>query len=105
MKDMKIFSTDIKDKKEFTFDGSKLKFVKYNPKTNRYLYERFFSEDGVGQGRRMGWEIVIPVKKKQPDGTYVETYPSSEQFGKKGWFYPPRYTLEEMEERLNNEKK
>ena len=35
----------------------------------------------------MGYEIVKPVKKKNPDGNIVYTYPSSEEFGRYGWFY------------------
>lgn len=91
-----FFKTSIKDKKEFVFDGSKLKFVEFNPENNLYLYERFFDENGPGKGRRMGWEVVTPVNRKQPDGSTVECYPSSEQFGRYGRFYPPRFSREEM---------
>lgn len=98
---LQIKPTSIKDKKEFTFDGSKLKFEAYNPTTNKYLYSRWFGENSPGYGRQMGWEVVIPVKYKQPDGSIVECYPSSERFGKYGWFYPPKMTREEMIKKLD----
>ena len=97
-----IVRTSIKDKKEFTFDGSLLRFEAYNPDTNKYLYSRWFGKDSPGYGRQMGWEVVIPVKRKQPDGSIIECYPSSEQFGRYGWFYPPRYSKEDMIESLSH---
>ena len=90
----RIKQTPIQEKKEFTFDGSTLKFVEYNPETNTYLYSRWFGKNSPGYGRQMGWEVVKPVKRKQPDGTIVECYPNSEQFGTHGLFFPPRTTIE-----------
>ena len=96
---MKIYYTDIKDKKEFNFDNTTLKQLKYDPATGRYLYGRYYRTDCREEmvGKLMGYEIVQPVKRKQPDGTEVFIYPSTEQFGRYGWFFPintPKETLE-----------
>lgn len=96
---MQIYSKDIKDKKEFNFDTTTHKQLDYNEQTGRYLYGRYYRSDCRDEmiGRLMGYEVVQPVKRKQPDGTEVYIYPSSEQFGKFGWFFPnntPKETLE-----------
>lgn len=80
---MKINYTDIKEKKEFTYQGDTLKQIDYNPDTNRYVYGRFLQN-----GKLYGYEIVQSLKRKNPDGTIVYCYPSTEQFGKNGWFVP-----------------
>lgn len=79
---MEIFFKDIKTLKELTYDGDTLKQKRFNEMTGRYLYERYHN------GRLLGYEIVQPVKHKNPDGTTVYSYPSTGQFGKNGWFLP-----------------
>lgn len=88
---MKIFSTPIEEKKEFTFDGDTLKQCEHNTTTGLWLYERYYKD-----GRLKGYEVVMGVKTKQPDGTIVEVYPSSEQFGTKGLYYPSRTNRESL---------
>ena len=81
---MEFTATDISKKKEFAFDGTKLIQMEYCESTGRYLYKRLFQN-----GRIFGWEVVQPVKRKNPTGEYVNTYPSTSSFGKNGWFLPP----------------
>ena len=88
---MKVYSQDIKEKREFTFQGDLLKYKKHEPTTNKYLYERYYKASN-GEFRLLGYEVVIPVKHKNPDDSIVECYPSSEQFGSKGWFFPKSTT-------------
>lgn len=85
-----IFSTDISERKEFSFDGDTLKFEEILP-NGFWWYKRYNSK-----GTHNGNEIVIPIKHKQPDGTIVRVYPSTEQFGKYGWYFPPRMEKEEL---------
>lgn len=88
---MDFFSTDISQKKEFSFQGDTLVFDEYVPEYGKYIYKRFNP-----RGVLVGWEIVKPVKHTNPDGSIVNTYPSTEQFGKYAWSLPPRTTRTEM---------
>lgn len=85
-----IFATDIKDKKEFKFEGDTLKFEEILP--NGFWWYKRFNIKGTHNGN----EIVIPVNRKQPDGTIVQVYPSTEMFGRYGWYFPPRMSREEL---------
>lgn len=79
---MKIFSKDISEKKEFTFEGDTLKQKYcYDEDKHIYVYERYNHS-----GRLFGYELVRGVRRKQPNGEIVYVYPSSEQFGKYGYF-------------------
>lgn len=88
----KIFNTDIKEKEEFAFEDDILKRTEYNEKTGRYLYTRYNKS-----GRVVGYEVVQPIKKKNPDGNYVYVYPSTSQFGKYGWALAPNSDINEIE--------
>ena len=68
----KIFRTPISELKEFKREGYLTKYV-----ANDGLWYLF----SIGGG----YEIVRAVKRKQPDGSDVYCYPSSEQFGVSGW--------------------
>lgn len=65
--------TPISELKEFKRDGYLTKYV-----ANDGLWYLF----SIGRG----YEIVRAVKRKQPDGSDVYCYPSSEQFGVNGWY-------------------
>lgn len=83
--------TEIKDKKEFKFQGDTLvQFKDYGD--GFWLYKRFTGK------RHMGWELVRGIRFKKKDGTYGMRYPSSEQFGPYGRFLPPRTTVEEIDD-------
>lgn len=88
---MEIFSTDISERKGFAFQDDTLKQCEYNEETGLWLYERY-----TPKGRLMGYEMVRGVRKVNPNGEVVHSYPSSEQFGNYGWFYPPRSNKEEL---------
>lgn len=95
---------DIKDKKEFNAEDSSFKMLEYCEESGRYLYGRYFLKSCRKEkiGTLMGYEVIIPVKHKNPDGTIVYSYPSSEQFGSKGWFFTPNDT-ERMRKCLRGE--
>lgn len=79
---MEIFRTDIREKKEFRFEGDTLKQKKcYDEEKQIWLYERVNHS-----GRLFGYELVKGVKHKNPDGSLIYLYPSSEQFGDYGYF-------------------
>lgn len=84
---MKIFKTDIKEKKEFNVEGTRCVMLGYNEKTGLYLYGRYWL-DGRCKDMLMGYEIVKPVKYVNPDGNIVYSYPSSSQFGTNGAYLP-----------------
>lgn len=65
--------TPISELKEFKRGGYITKYV-----ANNGLWYLFSTEGG--------YEIVRAVKRKQPDGSEVYCYPSSEQFGVSGWY-------------------
>lgn len=93
---MEVFRTDISEKKEFKYVGDTIKQCEYNEQTGLYLYERY-----LPNGRLLGYEMVKPVKYKNPDGSIVGSYPSSEQFGRYGWFYSARSNRDKLIEALS----
>jgi len=99
----RFYCTDIKDRKQFTFEDSTLVQKEYCEATGRYLYWRLFKTDCAPEkvGKLMGYEIVQPRKFKQPDGTYAYRYPSSEEFGLYGWFFPANTKREVLDDCLN----
>ena len=98
-----VFSKDIKERKEFVFQDTVLKQLEYCEETGRYLYGRYWQKDCTPDfvGKLMGYEIVKPVKHKNPDGNIVLVYPSTEQFGSYGWFLPANSKRTEIEDCLN----
>ena len=82
MKD--INATSIEDRKEFIFCGDTLKQCEHNETTGLWLYERYNPK-----GRLVGYEVVKGKKRKNPDGSEVLCYPSSDDFGSYGLAYPP----------------
>ena len=77
-----IVSTDISEKKEFTFEGDTLKQKYcYDEEKHIWVYERYNRN-----GRLIGYELVKGKKKKNPGGSEVYIYPSSEEFGTRGYF-------------------
>ena len=95
---MEVFCKDISGLKETTYQGDILRFKEYVPEYNKYLYERYMVRNG--KETLVGYEIVIPVKYKNPDGSIVRVYPSSSQFGTKGWYLPAKSTRKDIEEIL-----
>ena len=83
----KIFRKDISEKKEFSFDGDTLKQKYcYDEEKQIWVYERYNHS-----GRLIGYEVVKGIKHINPDGSLVFKYPSSEQFGKYGYFISARW--------------
>lgn len=91
-----IFKTDISQKTDFVFQDTRLIQKYYDSESGCYLYERYHINSPTLGNRLMGYEIVKPVKHKNPDGATVYVYPSSEQFGLYGWFYPPNTSMEKL---------
>lgn len=79
-----IFNIDISERKTFKMFGDLFIMIAHNIEHNTYLYKRI-----NGYGRTTGYEIVKPVKHKNPDGVTVYVYPSSEQFGYGRALYTP----------------
>lgn len=75
-KKLTIFRTSIDDMAYFFKYGDEFTFIKKNEKKNTYLYKRVNIETGV-----VYYEVVVPVKTKNPDGSTVYVYPSTESFG------------------------
>lgn len=99
----KVFYKDIRGLKEFTEHGTRLVQSEYNEKTGRYLYERYYINSPTLGNRLMGYEVVKPYNRKNPDGTIVKTYPSTSQFGGYGWFLPANTKREILDKYLNGE--
>ena len=97
-----FFRKDISERKEFVCEGTTLKQLGYDESTGKYIYGRYHLKDCRKEwvGKLMGYEIVKPVRYKNPDGTIVGVYPSNEQFGKYGWFLPAN-AKDEIEKYLN----
>lgn len=99
----KIFIKDISGLKEFTEQGTRLVQAEYNENTGRYLYERYYINSPTLGNRLMGYEVIKPRNRKNPDGTVVKRYPSSSDFGTYGWFLPPNTKREILDKYLNGE--
>ena len=85
-----IFNIDISERKTFKMFGELFILIAHNIEHNTYLYKRIkLSKNGYG--RTTGYEIVKPIKRKNPDGTIVYVYPSSEQFGYGRALYTPKF--------------
>lgn len=74
---MEVALKDISEMKEFEKYGDLFRQVRHNPETGWYLYDRGTS-----------YEVVKGVKRKNPDGTIVHAYPSSESWGTYGYTVP-----------------
>ena len=76
-----IYRTDIEDKKEFTFEGDLLQ-MDYcaDPEKHIYVFKRFHNN------YLMGYEVIKGKKHTNPDGSVIYVYPSSDDFGKCGYF-------------------
>ena len=72
---LSIFRTSIDDMTRFFKYGDEFKFIKKNAKKNTYLYKRVNLETNV-----VYYEVIVPVKTKNPDGSIVYVYPSAESF-------------------------
>ena len=94
---MKIFAKDIAEKKEFTFDGDRLvQKMCVDAEKKIYVYERY---SGIS-GRLMGYEVVNGKRYKQPDGSIIYRYPSSEEFGSNGFFVNRESDIDDCISRL-----
>lgn len=71
--------------KEFNKYGDNFTQVEYCEETGRYLYKR-----SKNQTRITGWEVICPQSYINPDSSLVLVYPSTSEFGKYGWFLPPK---------------
>lgn len=77
-----IYTKDISEKLEFKFGEDTLKQLYCaNEEQHIYVYERYNHA-----GRLFAYEVVRGKKRKNPDGSIVYSYPSSEDFGSYGLF-------------------
>ena len=70
----KVTYKDITEIQHFEKWGEKFDLEQSWDKQHVYLYRR-----------RYGWELVQAVKTKNPDGSIVYRYPSTNEWGKYGW--------------------
>lgn len=80
---MKFFKKDVSEKKEFTRNGYKYRQVLADDEKHVYLYEMTSTKLEMYYPH---YELIKAKKSRQPDGTYVYTYPCDEDFGSLGWF-------------------
>ena len=98
-----IFYKDISELKEFLEHGTKLVQTEYNETSGRYLYERYYINSPALGNRLMGYEVIIPVKYKNPDESFVYGYPCTSKFGTYGWFLPPNTKREILDKYMSGE--
>lgn len=78
-----IYYTDIKNNKKFKKNGYNYTCVKADVVNNIYIYKMEHIDEPIPYSQ---YELIIGVKRKQPDGSTVYVYPSDEQFGIYGWY-------------------
>lgn len=79
-----IYSTDISELPTFEKYGETFTLIERNEENNTYLYQRTNKETG-----KNSYEIIKPIKTKNPDGTLVYCYPSESKFGYGTALYTP----------------
>lgn len=92
---LEIFGKPIEKLKRFTKFGDEFTFIKYNPEKNTYLYKRVNIDTGF-----ICYEVVIPRRMRNPDGSIVYVYPGTEMFG--SGHAMCTLSLDRAEEYLNN---
>jgi hypothetical protein len=60
----------------FSKYGDEFAFMEKNETMNTYMFKRTNIETGI-----VYYEVVIPKKSKNPDGSTVYVYPGAESFG------------------------
>lgn len=88
---IRIVIKDISEVKTFEKYGDIFNQIKHNEETGWWLYERTNKETG-----KKHYEVVRGVKKKNPDGTIVYAYPSSEMWGTYGYTIPDNRYAEKV---------
>lgn len=73
---LEIYGKSIDEMKTFSKYGDEFEFIKKNEAMNTYMFKRVNIETGV-----VYYEVVIPKKSKNPDGSIVYVYPGAESFG------------------------
>ena len=79
-----IYSTDISELPTFEKYGETFTLIERNEENNTYLYKRTNKETG-----KVSYEVIKPIKRKNPDGTTVYCYPSESSFGYGVALYTP----------------
>lgn len=100
---MKIFSKDIKERKEFDRIGYHYTQVKADNENHIYLYEMKHNDPNVKIPYSQ-YELVKGKKHTNPDGNIVYSYPGDEDFGTYGWYIcgPKEMCLSEIEQKWLN---
>lgn len=78
-----IYYTDIRNIKNFKKNGYNYTCVKADVENNTYVFKMEHIDKPLPYFQ---YELIIGVKRKQPDGETVYVYPSDEQFGTYGWY-------------------
>ena len=73
---LEIYGKSIDEMKTFSKYGDEFELIKKNEAMNTYMFKRVNIETGV-----VYYEVVIPKKSKNPDGSIVYVYPGAESFG------------------------
>lgn len=76
---MEVCYTDISDKVEFSLNGYRYILDTADESTHAYIYAQ--TRDGV----TFAYEVVKAVKRRNPDGSSVYTYPGESQWGVRGF--------------------
>lgn len=73
---LEIYGKSIDKMKAFSKYGDEFELIKKNEAMNTYMFKRVNIETGI-----VYYEVVIPKKSKNPDGSIVYVYPGAESFG------------------------
>lgn len=87
---MEVFARDISELKEFKKYGDTFKQIRNNPDTGWWLYERTNDEY-----KTRHFEVVKGIKRTNPDGNVVFSYPGESQWGVYGYTIPDCWWAQE----------
>lgn len=101
-----IYKTDLKTQKNFRKFGEDFSKIWSDDEHHIYVFKRVkvYNLDDGKTKEVISYEVIKGVKAKNPDGTIVYAYPSSEQFGKNGYYISgnEKYCKERISKRISD---
>lgn len=94
--------TDLKEQNSFRKFDEDFSKIWSDDEHHIYVFKRVKKYESGKDS--ISYEVIKGIKRKNPDGTIVYTYPSSEQFGKNGYYITgsEKYCKERISKRISD---
>ena len=98
--------TDLKEQNNFRKFDEDFSKIWSDDKNHIYVFKRVkkYNLDNGNTKEVISYEVIKGVKKKNPDGTIVYAYPSTDQFGIYGYYITgsEKYCKERISKRISD---